>query len=439
LASNLACRVDRRGTHQTDVDKREASSMVSVRTRRTFALRDVLMPVTGVHRAVVAFALLVFAVCVDGGCANAQQTFQTIAPHVLLMDADSHSVLFEKAADELVTPASTAKIMTAEIVFREIKEGRLKLDDEFLISENAWRRGGAMAGGSSMFAALNSKIRVEDLIRGLVIQSGNDAAIALAEGVSGSEGAFATTMTKRARELGLTQSTFTNPWGRGDPDMKVTPREIAQLADHLIRTYPDLYKYFSEREFTWNKIRQLNRNPLLTLDIGADGLKTGNIDESGYGIVASAVQNGQRLILAMYGLKNAKDRAEEARKILLWGFRSFESKTVFQNGETIGSAAVYGGEIGSVPLVANGAVKVLNPHGSSEKLSAKIIYQGPLIPPVAAGQVVAHLKVWRGTTEALDIPLKAARRVEIGSLPRRALDAGLEFATSLFRKYLIKS
>jgi serine-type D-Ala-D-Ala carboxypeptidase (penicillin-binding protein 5/6) len=413
--------------------------MVRVRTGRPLALRNVLKPVSGLYGTALSLVIVLCAVCLCSPFAVAQQTFQTIAPHVFLMDVDSHSVLFEKAADELVTPASTAKIMTAEIVFREIKEGRLKLDDEFLISENAWRRGGAMAGGSSMFAALNSKIRVEDLIRGLVIQSGNDAAIALAEGVSGSEGAFATTMTKRARELGLTQSTFTNPWGRGDPDMKVTPHEIAVLADHLIRTYPDLYKYFSEREFTWNKIRQLNRNPLLTLDIGADGLKTGNIDESGYGIVASAVENGQRLILAMYGLKSAKDRAEEARKILLWGFRSFESKTVFEVGETIGTASVYGGEIGSVPLRAKGAMKVLNPRGSNERLSAKIVYQGPLIPPVAEGQMVAHLKVWRGTTEALDIPLETTRRVETGSLPRRALDAGLEFATSLFRKYFTKS
>jgi D-alanyl-D-alanine carboxypeptidase (penicillin-binding protein 5/6) len=413
--------------------------MVRVRAGRPFlALRNVLKPASGAPSAAGCLAI-VLAICLCSPFAVAQQTFQTIAPHVFLMDADSHSVLFEKGADELVTPASTAKVMTAEIVFREIKEGRLKLDDEFLISENAWRRGGAMAGGSSMFAVLNSKIRLEDLIRGLVIQSGNDAAIALAEGVSGSEGAFATTMNKRARELGLTQSTFTNPWGRGDPDMKVTSREMGFLADHLIRTYPDLYKYFAEREFTWNKIRQLNRNPLLTLDIGADGLKTGNIDESGYGIVASAVENGQRLILAMYGLKSAKERAEEARKILLWGFRSFESKTVFADGETIGTASVYGGEIGSVPLRAKGAVKVLNPRGSNEKLSAKIIYRGPLIPPVAEGQVVAHLKVWRGTTEALDIPLETARRVDTGSLPRRALDAGLEFATSLFRKYFIKS
>jgi D-alanyl-D-alanine carboxypeptidase (penicillin-binding protein 5/6) len=425
------------------------AGVINRSSRRGFAMMDGVR--TGRRRAVfnmarigaalrfTAIGLGAVGILFGVGAAKAQQTFQTIAPNVLLMDADTHSVLFEKAADELVTPASTAKVMTAELVFREIKEGRLKLSDEFLISENAWRHGGAAAGGSSMFAVLNSKIRVEDLIRGLVIQSGNDAAIALAEGAAGSEGAFATMMTKRARELGLARSTFTNPWGRGDPDMKVTPHEMAFLADHVIETYPDLYKYFGEREFTWNKIRQLNRNPLLTLDIGADGLKTGNIDESGYGIVASAVQNGQRLILAMYGLKSAKDRAEEARKILMWGFRSFEAKTVFQDGETIGTASVYGGEVGGVPLLATGAVKVLSPRGSSEKLSAKIVYQGPLMPPVAEGQVVAHLKVWRGATEALDVPLRAARRVETGSLPRRALDAGYEFATSLLRKYFTKS
>jgi D-alanyl-D-alanine carboxypeptidase (penicillin-binding protein 5/6) len=372
------------------------------------------------------------------GAGLAQQSFQTIAPNVLLMDADTRSVLFEKGADELATPASTAKVMTAELVFREITEGRLKLDDEFVISENAWRKGGAVAGGSSMFAQLNSKVRIEDLIRGLVIQSGNDAAIALAEGIAGSEGAFATMMTKRARELGLTKSTFTNPWGRGDPDQKVTAREMVVLAEHVIRTYPTLYKYFGEKEFTWNKIRQLNRNPLLTMDLGADGLKTGNIDESGYGLIASAVQNGQRLILAMYGLKSAKDRADEARKILMWGFRSFESRTLFQAGETIGTAQVYGGNLGNVPLVADGPIKVLSPHGSSERLTAKIVYQGPLIPPIEAGKEVAHLKVWRGATEALDVPLRTAEPVASGSLPRRALDAGLEFATSLFRKYLTK-
>jgi D-alanyl-D-alanine carboxypeptidase (penicillin-binding protein 5/6) len=370
--------------------------------------------------------------------ASFAQTFQTSAPHAILIDSASRSVLFEKEADALVTPASTAKIMTAEIIFHEITLGHLKLDDQFLVSETAWRYGGAPARASAMFAAPNSQIRIEDLIRGLVIDSGNDAAIALAEGIAGSERAFATLMTKRARELGLEHSTFTNAWGRGDPEQKVSPREMAALANHVILTYPDFYKYFGEKEFTWNKIKQSNRNPLLTMDFGADGLKTGNIDESGYGLVGSAVQNGQRLILALYGSPTAKERAEEARKIFLWGFRSFESKTIFQAGETIGGAKVYGGTASQVPLVADGEVKILVPRTATGKFTGRIVYTGPLIAPVEAGKEVARLKIFRGTDQILDLPLKTAAAVEQGALPRRAMDAGIEYATGLFRKYVVK-
>jgi len=366
------------------------------------------------------------------------QTIQTSAPHAILIDSTSGSVLFEKDADALVIPASTAKIMTAEIVFHEITLGHLKLDDQFLVSETAWREGGAPARASAMFAAPNSQIRVEDLIRGLVIDSGNDAAIALAEGIAGSEGAFATLMTKRARELGLEHLTFTNAWGRGDPDQKVTPRDMVALANHVIQTYPDFYKYFGEKEFTWNKIKQTNRNPLLTMDFGADGLKTGNIDDSGYGIVASAVQNGQRLILALYGASSSRERTEEARKIFLWGFRSFDSKTIFQSGEIIGGAKVYGGRSSNVPLVASGEVKILVPRAATEKLTGRIVYTGPLIAPVEAGKEVARLKIFRGTEQILDLPLKTATAVEQGALPRRAMDAGIEYATELVRKYVVK-
>jgi D-alanyl-D-alanine carboxypeptidase (penicillin-binding protein 5/6) len=245
-------------------------------------------------------------------------------------------------------------------------------------------------------------------------------------------------MTKRARELGLERSTFTNAWGRGDPDQKVTPREMVTLANHVILTYPDLYKYFGEKEFTWNKIKQSNRNPLLTMDFGADGLKTGNIDESGYGLVGSAVQNGQRLILALYGSPTAKERAEEARKIFLWGFRSFDSKSIFQAGETIGGAKVYGGSSSNVPLIADEEVKILVPRTATEKLTGRIVYTGPLIAPVEAGREVARLKIFRGTEQILDLPLKTAAAVEQGALPRRAMDAGIEYATVLIRKYVVK-
>jgi serine-type D-Ala-D-Ala carboxypeptidase (penicillin-binding protein 5/6) len=386
----------------------------------------------------VPFVFLALFWPAGGVTASFAQTIQTSAPHAILIDSASHSVLFEKDADALVIPASTAKIMTAEIVFHEIALGHLKLDDQFLVSETAWRYGGAPARASAMFAAPNSQIRIEDLIRGLVIDSGNDAAIALAEGVAGSEGAFATLMTKRARELGLEHSTFTNAWGRGDPDQKVSPREMTALANHVIQTYPEFYKYFGEKEFTWNKIKQTNRNPLLTMDFGADGLKTGNIDESGYGLVGSAVQNGQRLILALYGSASARERAEEARKIFLWGFRSFDSKPIFQAGETIGGAKVYGGMSTSVPLVADGEVKILIPRNATEKLNGRIVYTGPLIAPVEAGKEVARLKIFRGQEQILDLPLKTAAAVEQGSLPRRAMDAGIEYATVLVRKYVFK-
>ncbi len=364
------------------------------------------------------------------------QTIQTSVPHAILIDADTGTVLFEKDADALVIPASTVKIMTAEVVFHELTEGRLKLDDLFLISENAWRVGGAPARSSSMFAAVNSRVSVEDLIRGLVIDSGNDAAIALAEGTAGSEGAFATLMMRRGRELGLTRSVFTNAWGKDDPEQKVTPREMTALANHVIKTYPEYYKYFGEKDFTWNKIKQTNRNPLLTMDIGADGLKTGNIDASGYGLVGSAVENGQRLILALYGAENAKERSEEARKLFLWGFRSFDSKTIFGSGETVGYAKVYGGENGDAPLVADREIKILAPRAGGEKLTGRIVYNGPLMAPVVANQEVARLKISRGATEVLDVPLKTAAAVEVGSLPRRAMDAGLEYAGDLFRKYV---
>lgn len=365
-------------------------------------------------------------------------TFQTIAPTVILMDADSGAVLFEKSADDLVAPASTAKIMTAEIVFRQLTDGRLKLDDRFVVSENAWRHGGALSGGSTMFAAVNSRVRIEDLLRGLVIDSGNDAAIALAEGVAGTEDAFATLMTQHARELGLRQSIFTNPWGRGDPGQKVTPREMARLAIHVINTYPAFYKYFGERDFTWNKVHQLNRNPLLTLNIGADGLKTGDIAESGYCLVGSAVQNGERLVIAINGMRTARDRANEAQKLLSWGFRSFDQKVVFAPGEVVGTATVFGGTVGSVPLVADGAVKLLVPRGAAEPLTGKIVYDGPLPAPVEASAVVAHLKLFRGSAEILDVPLRTAQSVPVGSLARRAVDAGWELGATVIRNAVFK-
>jgi serine-type D-Ala-D-Ala carboxypeptidase (penicillin-binding protein 5/6) len=362
------------------------------------------------------------------------QGFQTIAPHAILIDADTRAVLFEKNADQPTAPASMAKTMTAEVVFNELKNGRLSMDNEFTVSENAWRKGGAGSGGSAMFAKVHTPIRLEDLLRGLVIQSGNDAAITLAEGIAGTEENFARMMNQRAKEIGLTNSTFRNATGYGDPEQKVTMRDLSKLALYIIETYPDLYKMFGEREFTWNKIRQQNRNPLLTMDIGADGLKTGNIDESGFGLVGSAVQNGQRLIVVMNGLKTARDRASEARKLLDWGFRSFESRQFFAESDVIGEAQVYGGDRRSVPLTAKRSVRVLLPKGEGDRISAKILYSGPLQAPVQKGVEVGKLQILRGDSQALEIPLYAGDDVGVGTLRQRAFDGLLEVSTGWMRR-----
>ena len=385
-------------------------------------------------RALRLCAVLSFLLPAVGVGAASAQGFQTAAPHAILIDADSGSVLFEKAADELFSPASMAKLMTTEIVFNEIRQGRLTMDSEFVISEDAWRRGGAGGGGSSMFAQLNSRIKLTDLLRGLIVQSGNDAAIALAEGIAGSEENFGRMMTARAKEIGLSRSTFRNATGYSAPDQKVTARDLSKLAIHLIETYPDLYKMFAEREFTWNKIKQQNRNPLLTLDIGADGLKTGFLEESGYGLTGSAVQGGQRLVMVLSGLKTARDRASESRKLVEWGFRAFEPRQIFASGETVTEASVYGGTKGGVALVAKKPIRLLVPRGSGDKIAARVIYRGPLMAPVEEGKQVARLRITRGETQALDLPLFAAETVAAGSIPQRALDAALEVGTGLFRK-----
>lgn len=364
------------------------------------------------------------------------QAFQSQAPHAILLDAESGTVLYEKAADELMAPASLAKIATAVVAFEEIAQGRLSLDSEITISENAWRKGGGVSGGSTMFAQLNSRVKLSDILMGLIVQSGNDAAIALAEAIAGDEATFARLMTERVRALGLSKSVFRNATGMGDPQQRVTARELALLSNHIIRTYPELYKMFGQRDFTWNRIRQQNRNPLLTMDIGADGLKTGNIDESGYGLVGSAVQNGQRLIVVVNGLKTARDRASEARKLLEWGFRAFEPRAIFQPGEVVGEASVFGGAKGRVALKAKSGISLLLPRGSSDRLSARIVYRGPLMAPVQEGAEVAKLQVVRGTLNALEVPLYAAESVPQGPLQSRALDALLEASTGWIRKAL---
>jgi serine-type D-Ala-D-Ala carboxypeptidase (penicillin-binding protein 5/6) len=382
----------------------------------------------------VAMALTVAAADAATGMASKKdEAFQTSVPNAILMDPESDSILFEKNGDQLVAPASLAKLMTLEYVFNEIKQGRVKLDDEVVISENAWRKGGAPSHGSTMYAAIHSRVKVDDLLHGVIVDSANDACIALAESIAGNETTFADLLTKRAREIGLEKSTFTNSTGYSDPNLRVTVRELALLARHIMHTYPDFYPYFAEREFTWNNIHQLNRNPLLAMGIGADGLKTGETAEAGANLVGSAVQEGLRLIVVVTGAKSEKERAEEARRMLDWGFHSFESRLLFAEGQTVGEARVFGGNTGYVPLVGPDAIKVMMQRNANERLIARIVYTGPVPAPIHRGQPIGKLKVWRGDNLALEVPLQAADDVRTGTMTQRAIDAATELMIGLFR------
>lgn len=361
------------------------------------------------------------------------QLFETKAAQAFMIDADTGTVLFSKDADKPIPPASMAKLMTMEVVFNALKSGRLKLDDTFVVSENAWRKGGAPSGTSTMFAKLKSAIRLEDLIQGVTVQAANDGCIVIAEGMVGSEDNFAGEMTERARQIGLKTSTFVNSTGLPADGQQTNVRELAQLALHLWREYPDFYRYYGLKDFTWNKISQRNRNPLLAMDIGADGLAVGASETSGFGIVASVSHNGTRVIAAMSGLANDKERAEEARKLLDWGVRSFEKTEIFAKDEVVGEAQVFGGMKSGVTLKAKGPIDIFLPITNRDKLTARIIYTGPVAAPVEEGQPVGALRVWIGDTLSQETPLFAAESISVGSLPQRALDAVKELAIGWLR------
>ncbi|MGB3488499.1 MAG: D-alanyl-D-alanine carboxypeptidase family protein [Xanthobacteraceae bacterium] len=390
-------------------------------------------PIAGLLVCALAFATAAYAANNSVQGAKKDEGFNTEAPTAILVEANSGSVLFEKNADELRAPSSMMKLMTVEVVFHAIKQGELKLTDEFKVSENAWRKGGAPAGGSTMFAAIHSSVPVDDLLHGAIIQSGNDSCMVLAEGIAGGEKAFAEMMTKRARELGLTRSTFGNSTGLPDPDNKMTVRELAQLARHLIHAYPEFYKLFGQQEFTWNKIRQQNRNPLLKSLEGADGLKTGYTKEGGYGMVGSAVQNGTRLIVAINGLEDKNDRAAEAKKLLEWGFRNFETRTLFAAKAPVGSAKVFGGTQRWVRVATTEPVRVMVQKNGNDKLLARIVYAGPVRAPIEAGQRIGTIKVWRGANVAVEEPLYALDSVATGTTMQRAFDGASELMIGMFR------
>lgn len=364
----------------------------------------------------------------------AAQVFQSKANTAYMIDADTGTILFSKDPDIQIPPASLAKIMTMEVVFHALKEGRIKLSDQFKVSEHAWRKGGAPSGTSTMFAALNSMVSVENLIRGVVIQSANDGCIVLAEGMAGSEEKFAELMNERARALGLRRSVFRNSTGLPAEGQMTTMREMATLGLHLAREYPDLYRLYAEPEFTWNGILQRNRNPLLSLGINADGLQAGFTEGTGFAIVGSVAKDGRRVVAALSGMANDKERSDEARRMLEWGMRAFEKSDIFADGEVVGEASVYGGERSGVPLAAKGAISILVPAQNRERLIARIVYEGPLVAPVEKGVRVGELRIWIGDSLSQATPLFTSEAVPLGSIPQRALDAIGELMVGWLRK-----
>ncbi len=374
---------------------------------------------TGLSLVVTMILAILFA---GPTFAQSNTKIDTKAKHVILMDAESGAVLFEKAADELTPPASMSKIMTMIMVFEALKRGELTLDDEFHISEDAWRRGGASSGGSTMYAELNSSVRLEDLIKGVIIQSGNDACIAIAEGLAGSEQAFSDLMTQRARELGLEQSVFINSTGLPHPEHLVTVRELAMLARYQITELSEYYHYYSQTKFVWNNISQNNRNPLLYQNIGADGLKTGYIRASGYGLVASAVRNNKRLILVMNGLKSTKERSSEARKLIDWGFRFFKTYTLFKYKEKIGRARIWGGTQSWVGLRAKREIRLMLSPVDRKKIRAVLVYKGPVAAPIKQGDELGKIRFISDENTIAEIPLFATEDVGESTIMNRAID-----------------
>lgn len=338
------------------------------------------------------------------------QGIETRAEYAIMMDADTGTVLFEKDPDMLMSPSSMAKLMTLAVLFQKLKEGSLTLDDTFPVSERAWALPG-MSGGSEMFVLVNTEIRIEDLIRGIIVSSGNDACIVVAEGISGTEEAFADEMTRYARDIGMEKSTFVNSSGWPHPDQKMTARELAILSIHLIQEYPDLYKYFAELEFTWSNITQPNRNPLLYANVPADGLKTGHTQDGGYGLVASGVEDGRRLVLVVNGLGSENARSTESQRLMRIGFRDFKPYDLFKGGETIGSAKVWQGEKADVALMIKDPLQMYMRPQDRRRMKVTINYNGPIAAPIMEGDEVAELRIHTPGKEPHVMPLYAAESV----------------------------
>ena len=362
------------------------------------------------RRSLRAAALLLAALL----AAPAAQALDTPARAAIVVDLTSGATLMEKNADTPLPPASMSKLMTMNMVFEALDEGRLSLEDRFPVSERAWRK-----GGSKMFVRVGDRIRVEDLIKGVTVQSGNDACIVLAEGLAGSEEAFAERMNERAREIGLENSHFENATGWPDPGHEMSVRDLAKLAARIVTEFPDYHRFFSIMEFSWEDITQQNRNPLLYLDVGADGMKTGHTEASGYGLTATVERDGRRVIMVVNGLESARQRAVEAEKLVNWAYREFRTGRLFSAGEPVAEAEIWLGEAERVSLAPAADVHATTPFADSENVTARVVYEGPIRAPIAQGQEIATLIVEAPEMAPVSYPLVAMSDVPEGGVLAR--------------------
>jgi D-alanyl-D-alanine carboxypeptidase (penicillin-binding protein 5/6) len=356
--------------------------------------------------AIAAAAVLALA-----PTARAAETLETPAKQAIILDYATGAVLMEKNADELMAPSSMSKLMTVYLVFEKLKEGSWKPTDQLPVSEGAWKRN-VKSGGSLMFLPVNSSAKVDDLLRGVIIQSGNDACSVLAEAYSGSEEAFGEEATRRARQMGLTNSTFKNASGWPQPGHLTTARDLSVLARHLIADFPQYYPIFAEREFVFHNIKQGNRNPLLYTTQGADGLKTGHTEAAGYGLTASVKRGDRRIIMVLNGMASMKERAQESQRLIEWAFREYENYALFKPGDSVTDAEVWLGKTATVPLVAGQKLEVTLPRKARREMKVSAVYDGPVAAPIKRGQPVGKLVITAPGVPTMELPLLAGADVE---------------------------
>ena len=377
-----------------------------------FSLRDMT------QRFLIALFLLLLPLPALGQIPE----ISTAAKQAVMVDDRTGQVLFARDADARMPTSSMSKVMTMIVVFDALKAGEIKLDDRFLVSEKAWRK-----GGSKMFVGLDTKVSIEDLIRGVIVQSGNDATIVLAEGLSGSEEAFADRINEKAKEIGMTSSHFVNASGWPDENHYSTAADLALMARYLVRTYPEYYKYYGEESFAYNSIEQQNRNPLLYRDIGADGIKTGHTEAGGYGLIGSGVRGGRRVILVVNGLDSETARAQESAKLLEWGLGRFEALALFEKPSVLAQIPVVDGKVSEVAARPAQALTLTVPKGSRSKLTFKADYKTPLIAPVAAESKIGVLNIMLGDEVLRQVPLVTADHVEQAGFFARTMGKAKRF------------